>query len=100
MKHFKPLKQFYIFGHWQNEKLSEMLSMIRKRLQSILACIFALITFDNRKKWPLHQRSAGRRKNSQETSRKLSMFGNLLFGKMLLDPDSSLESTVAGEKNI
>ena len=49
------------------------------------------------KKWPVHQRAAGRRKNNQETSRTLSMFGNLLLGKMFLDPDSSLESTVAGK---
>ncbi len=42
-----------------------------------------------------HARSAGRRKNSQETSRTFLMFGNLLLGKMLLDPDSSLESTIA-----
>ena len=65
------------FSFWQSEKLSEMLSTIRKRLQSILACIFALRIFDKGEKWPLYQRSAGRRKKNQENPRKWSMFGNL-----------------------
>ncbi len=37
------------FSIWQNEKLSEMLSTIRKSLQIILACIFALRTWEGKK---------------------------------------------------
>ena len=35
---------------WENEKLSEMLRTIRLRLQSTLACIFALIVVDKGEK--------------------------------------------------
>ena len=75
------------FSFWQNEKLSEMLSKIRKRLQSSLACIFALRIFDKGGKMAAAQRSAGRRKNSQDSPRKPKKNVNVWespFGKMMV----------------
>ena len=74
-----------------------MLSAIRKRLQSILACLFVLKTFDNRPKQALPSK-IGRKK--EEVPRKAKRIVNVWdspFGKMMLDPDSSLESTTAGK---
>ena len=74
-----------------------MLSAIRKRLQSILACLFVLKTFDNRPKQALPSK-IGRKK--EEVPRKAKRIVNVCdsaFGKILLEPDSSLESTTAGK---
>ena len=75
-----------------------MLSTIRKRLQSILACIFALRIFDNGKK--IASASKIRRKKEEQPRKPKKLVINVWespFGKMLLDPDSSLESTPAGK---
>ena len=59
---------------WQNEKLSEKLSAIRKRLQSILACIFALRILDNGKKVACTSKS---RRKKEEQPRNLKNIVNV-----------------------
>ena len=62
------------FSFWQNEKLSEKLSAIRKRLQSILACIFALRILDNGKKMACTSKS---RRKKEEQPRNLKNIVNV-----------------------
>ena len=74
-----------------------MLSTIRKRLQSILACIFALRIFDKGKKIASTSKIRRKKEEQPRKPKKLVNVWESPFGKMLLDPDSSLESTPAGK---
>jgi hypothetical protein len=66
--------------------LSEKLSAIRKRLQSILACIFALRILDNGKKMACTSKSRRKKEEQPRNLKNIVNVGNLLLGKMLLDP--------------
>ena len=82
---------------WQNEKLSEMRRPIRKRLQSILACIFALRIVDNGKKMASTSKISRKKEEQPRKLKKIANVWDSPFGKMLLDPDSSVESTPLGK---
>jgi hypothetical protein len=66
--------------------LSEKLSEIRKRLQSILACIFALRILDKGKKMASTSKSRRKKEEQPRNLKNIVNVGNLLLGKMLLDP--------------
>jgi hypothetical protein len=93
--HFGRMKTAF---HWgRNENLSEMLRTIRKRLQSIMACIFALRKLDKGKQMASTSKIRRKKEEKPRNPKKLVNVWESPFGKMLRDPDSSLESTAAGK---
>ena len=74
-----------------------MLSTIRKRLQSILACICALRILDNGKKMAPTSKTSRKKEERPRKPKKVANVWDSPFGKMLLDPDSSVESTPSGK---
>jgi hypothetical protein len=89
------MKTAFHWGH--NENLSEMLRTIRKRLKSILACIFALRKLDKGEKMASTSKIRRKKDERPRKPKKLVNVWESPFGKMLRDPDSSLESTAPGK---
>ncbi len=79
---------------WENEKFSEKLSAIRKRLQSILACIFALRIFDRGKKMACTSKS---RRNKEEQPRNLKNIVRVNVWESLFWKDVAGPQFILGE---
>jgi hypothetical protein len=74
-----------------------MQGMIHKRLQSILACIFALRIFENGKKISPTSKISREQEEKPRKPKKVANVWDSPFGKMWLDPASSVESTTSGK---
>ena len=74
-----------------------MLTTIRKRFRSILACFFVLKWFDKPEKAIVPSRKTRKKEEAARKPKKVDNVWDSPFGKMLLDPDSSLERTPAGK---
>jgi hypothetical protein len=97
LRYFHNCRMKRPFHSGKNETLNEMQGTIRKRLQSILACIFALRIFDNGKKMAPTSKITRKQEEKPRKPKKVVNVWDSTFGKMLLDPDSSVESTTSGK---